>query len=129
MGICVGPTSEQLWVHICRALSAQHRFDIGLMSPTNLNDNIFTRKHFISATIVQTRNVGTLRYANRRALTQCLHTAATQAMEYQLERNVGCRSRRCGPMPKLGQRHNAGWEAARPGERRVQASSPQGLPA
>ena len=82
--MCWADVRTLLWLHIGRALSAQRRFDIGLMLPTNLNDNIYTRKHFISATIVQTRNVGTLRYANPRALTECLHTAAMQAMEYQL---------------------------------------------
>ena len=46
-------------------------------------DNIYTRKHLISATNVHTRNVGKLRYGNRRAPTECRHTVATQAMEYQ----------------------------------------------
>ena len=33
-------------------------------------DNIYTRKHLISATNVHTRNVGKLRYGNRRPLRQ-----------------------------------------------------------
>ena len=51
-------------------------------------------------------------YANRRAQTECRHTVATQATEYQCWRDVGCRSRRCRPMPTLGQRRNASWEAS-----------------
>ena len=66
-------------------------------------------KHLIPTTDVQTQNIGKLRYANRRAPTKCQHTVATQATEYQRWRDVGCRSRRCRPMPTLGQRRNASW--------------------
>ena len=76
-----------------------------------LNDNIYSRNTWFSTTDVQTQNIGKLRYANRRAPTECQHTVATQATEYQRWRDVGCRSRRCRPMPTLGQRRNASWVA------------------
>ena len=73
------------------------------------NDNIYSRNTWFPTTDVQTQNIGKLRYANRRAPTECQHTVATQATEYQRWRDVGCRSRRCRPMPTLGQRRNASW--------------------
>ena len=41
---CVGSMSEQLWVLIGRALSAQRRFDIGLMSPDNFSPTSVQRQ-------------------------------------------------------------------------------------
>ena len=76
-----------------------------------LNDNIYSRNTWFPTTDVQTQNIGKPRYANRRAPTECRHTVATQATEYQRWRDVSCRSRRCRPMPTLGQRRNASWEA------------------
>ena len=78
-----------------------------------LNDNIYLRNTWFPTTDVQTQNIGKLRYANRRAPTECRHTVATQATEYQRWRDVGCRSRRCRLMPTLGQRRNASWEVLR----------------
>ena len=74
-----------------------------------LNDNIYLRNTWFPTTDVQTQNIGKLRYANRRAPTECRHTVATQATEYQRWHDVGCRSRRCRLMPTLGQRRNASW--------------------
>ena len=74
-----------------------------------LNDNIYSRNTWFPTTDVQTQNIGKPRYANRRAPTECRHTIATQATEYQRWRDVSCRSRRCRPMPTLGQRRNASW--------------------
>ena len=74
-----------------------------------LNDNIYSRNTWFPTTDVQTQNIGKPRYANRRAPTECRHTVATQATEYQRWRDVSCRSRRCRPMPTLGQRRNASW--------------------
>ena len=74
-----------------------------------LNDDIYSRNTWFPTTDVQTQNIGKLRYANRRAPTECRHTVATQATEYQRWRDVGCRSRRCRPMPTLGKRRNASW--------------------
>ena len=76
-----------------------------------LNDNIYSRNTWFPTTDVQTQNIGKLRYANRHAPTQCRHNVARQATEYQRWRDVGCRSRRCRPMPTLGQRRNVSWEA------------------
>ena len=76
-----------------------------------LNDNIYSRNTWFPTTDVQIQNIGKLRYANRRAPTECQHTVATQATEYQRWRDVGCRSRRCRPMPTLGQRRNASWDS------------------
>ena len=73
-----------------------------------LNGNIYTGKHLISTIDVQTRNVGKLRYVKRRAPTECPHRS-NAATECQRWRDVGCRSRRCRPMPTLGQRHKASW--------------------
>ena len=78
-----------------------------------LNDDIYSRNTWFPTTNVQTQNIGKLRYANRRTPTECRHTVATQATEYQRWRDVGCRSRRCRPMPTLGQCRNASW-ALRP---------------
>ena len=75
-----------------------------------LNDNIYSRNTWFPTTDVQTQNIGKPRYANSRAPTECRHTVATQATEYQRWRDVSCRSRRCRPMPTLGQRRNASWE-------------------
>ena len=75
-----------------------------------LNDNIYSRNTWFPTTDVQTQNIGKPRYVNRRAPTECRHTVATQATEYQRWRDVSCRSRRCRPMPTLGQRRNASWE-------------------
>ena len=75
-----------------------------------LNDNIYSRNTWFPTTDVQTQNIGKPRYANRRAPTECRHTVATQATEYQRWRDVSCRSRRCRPMPTLGQRRNASWD-------------------
>ena len=75
-----------------------------------LDDNIYSRNTWFPTTDVQTQNIGKLRYANRRAPTECQHTVATPATEYQRWRDVGCRSRRCRPMPTLGQRRNASWD-------------------
>ena len=75
-----------------------------------LNDNIYSRNTWFPTTDVQTQNIGKPRYANRRAPTECRHTVATQATEYQRWRDVSCRSRRCRPMPMLGQRRNASWD-------------------
>ena len=77
-----------------------------------LNDNIYSRNTWFPTTDVQTQNIGKLRYANRRAPTECRHTVATQATEYQRWHDVGCRSRRCRPMPTLGQRRSASWVVA-----------------
>ena len=74
-----------------------------------LSDNIYSRNTWFPTTDVQTQNIGKLRYANRRTPTECRYTVATQATEYQRWRDVGCRSRRCRPMPTLGQRRNASW--------------------
>ena len=74
-----------------------------------LND-IYSRNTWFPTTDVQTQNIGKLWYANRRAPTECRHTVATQATKYQCWRDVGCRSRRCRPMPTLGQRRNASCE-------------------
>ena len=74
-----------------------------------LNGNIYSRNTWFPTTDVQTQNIGKLRYANRRAPTECQHTVATQATEYQRWRDVGFRSRRCRLMPTLGQRRNASW--------------------
>ena len=74
-----------------------------------LNDNIYSRNTWFPTTDVQTQNIGKLWYANRRAPTECGHTVATQATEYQRWRDVGCRSRRCRPMPTFGRRRNASW--------------------
>ena len=75
-----------------------------------LNDNIYSRNTWFPTTDVQTQNIGKPRYANRRAPTECRHTVATQATEYQRWRDVSCRSRRCRPMPTLDQRRNASWD-------------------
>ena len=75
-----------------------------------LNDDIYSRNTWFPTTDVQTQNIGKLRYANRRTPTECRHTVATQATEYQRWCDVGCRSRRCRPMPTLGQRRNASWD-------------------
>ena len=66
-----------------------------------LNDNIYSRNTWFPTTDVQTQNIGKLRYANRRAPTECQHTVATQATEYQRWRDVGCRSRRCRHWPNV----------------------------
>ena len=79
-----------------------------------LKDNIYSRNTWFPTADVQTQNIGKLRYANRRAPTKCQHTIATQATEYQRWRDVGCRSRRCRPMPTLGQRRNASWDVLPP---------------
>ena len=79
-----------------------------------LNDDIYSRNTWFPTTDVQTQNIGKLRYANRRTPTECRHTVATQATEYQRWRDVGCRSRRCRPMPTLGQRRNASWDYSPP---------------
>ena len=75
-----------------------------------LNDNIYSRNTWFPTADVQTQNIGKPRYANCRAPTECRHTVATQATEYQRWRDVSCRSRRCRPMPTLGQRRNASWD-------------------
>ena len=46
-----------------------------------LNGNICSRNTWFLTTDVQTQNIGKLRYANRRAPTECRHTVATQATE------------------------------------------------
>ena len=74
-----------------------------------LNDNINSRNTWFPTTDVQTQNISKLRYANRRTPTECRHTVAMQATEYQCWRDVGSRSRRCRPVPTLGQRRNASW--------------------
>ena len=75
-----------------------------------LNEDIYSRNTWFPTTDVQTQNIGKLRYMPTVALpTECRHTVATQATEYQRWRDVGCRSRRCRPMPTLGQRRNASW--------------------
>ena len=56
-----------------------------------LNDNIYSRNTWFPTTDVQTQNIGKLRYANRRAPTECRHTVATQATEYQRWRDVRSR--------------------------------------
>ena len=81
-----------------------------------LNDNIYSRNTWFPTTDVQTQNIGKPRYANRRAPTECRHTVATQATEYQRWRDVSCRSRRCRPMPTLGQRRNASWAPIHPSQ-------------
>ena len=84
-----------------------------------LNDNIYSRNTWFPTTDVQTQNIGKPRYANRRAPTECRHTVATQATEYQRWRDVSCRSRRCRPMPTLGQRRNASWDGLAPTRRQA----------
>ena len=57
-GTCVGPTLSRRWVDIGRAMSAQRRFDVGLMSPADIGPTSVRRQsHYLHIIIKTNRNV------------------------------------------------------------------------
>ena len=57
-GTCVGPTFDRRWVDIGHAMSAQRRYDVGLMSPADVGPTSDRRQsEYLNIIIKTNRNV------------------------------------------------------------------------